>query len=76
MADGLQIHPSELKFRFELKKNIPVTVSLHNPTGERIAFKVKTTSPKKYCVLPSSGFVEPNSTKDVQVRSRLSLGPC
>lgn len=64
---GLQIDPTELTFRFELRKIIPVTLSLHNPTGERIAFKVKTTNPKKYCVRPSSGFVDPQTTKDVQV---------
>jgi hypothetical protein len=28
---------------------------------------VKTTSPKKYCVRPSSGIIEPNSIKEVQV---------
>jgi hypothetical protein len=63
----LTIQPTELKFRFELRKNIPVTLSLHNPGPERVAFKVKTTSPKKYCVRPSSGLVEPGGTKDVQV---------
>ncbi len=29
--------------------------------------QVKTTSPKKYCVRPSSGIVEPGSSKEVQV---------
>ena len=66
MAD-LQISPSELKFRFELRKTIPVTLTLTNPGNEKVAFKVKTTSPKKYCVRPSSGVVEPGSSKDVQV---------
>lgn len=42
-------------------------MQLTNPSGERIAFKVKTTSPKKYCVRPSSGFIEPRSNKEVQV---------
>ena len=64
---GLQLQPQELKFRFELRKTIPVTLSLSNTGDEPIAFKVKTTSPKKYCVRPSSGVVEPSSTKDVQV---------
>ncbi len=63
----LQISPADLRFRFEPRKNIPITLSLHNPTQDRIAFKVKTTSPKKYCVRPSSGFVEPSSSRDVQV---------
>ena len=71
MATGelLQLSPStELAFKFELKRNIPATLTLRNPTGARVAFKVKTTSPKKYCVRPSSGVVEPGATKDVQVR--------
>eukprot|EP00803_Ostreobium_quekettii_P011282 evm.model.scf_135.13 EVM.evm.TU.scf_135.13 scf_135:112002-117936(-) len=63
----LVITPSELKFRFQLGKNIPTTISLSNPTSVRFAFKVKTTSPKKYCVRPSSGFILPNSTKDVEI---------
>lgn len=68
MADNyLVVTPTELKFRFELRKNIPVTLTLQNPSGDRIAFKVKTTSPKKYCVRPSSGIVEPNASKEVQV---------
>lgn len=69
MTEHLQLTPSELRFRFELRRNIPVTLSLHNPGSEPVAFKVKTTSPKKYCVRPSSGVVDPGSTKDVQARS-------
>lgn len=63
----LQVSPTELKFKFELRKNIPVILSLTNPTDEKIAFKVKTTSPKMYCVRPSSGFVEPKTSMQVQV---------
>jgi hypothetical protein len=42
-------------------------MTLSNPTSDRVAFKVKTTSPKKYCVRPSSGFVDANSIVDVLV---------
>lgn len=63
----LAVTPSELKFRVELRKTIPVTLSLSNPGQERVAFKVKTTSPKKYCVRPSSGILEPGASKDIQV---------
>jgi hypothetical protein len=42
-------------------------MQLTNTTGDRVAFKVKTTSPKKYCVRPSSGIIEPNAVKEVQV---------
>lgn len=65
--DTLQVSPTELKFKFELRKNIPVILSLTNPTDEKMAFKVKTTSPKMYCVRPSSGFVEAKSNLQVQV---------
>jgi len=63
----LTVSPQELKFRFELRKTIPVLLSLTNSGSEKVAFKVKTTSPKKYCVRPSSGIIEPGSSKDVQV---------
>jgi len=53
--------------RFELRKTIPVAVQITNVTSKRVAFKVKTTSPKKYCVRPSHGFIEANSVKEVQV---------
>ena len=46
MGDYLQLSPPELKFRFELRKNIPVTLSLHNPGTERVAFKVELTAIK------------------------------
>jgi len=61
------VHLLHILCRFELRKNIPVTMQLTNTTGDRVAFKVKTTSPKKYCVRPSSGIIEPNAVKEVQV---------
>ena len=30
MADSFQISPTELKFKFELRKTIPVTLNLRN----------------------------------------------
>ena len=65
---------SELRFRFELRKNVTATLSLHNPGSDRVAFKLKTTAPKKFAVRPSSGIVEPGTTKEVHVSFfRLSL---
>jgi len=63
----LGIDPSELRFAFELKKQISCSLHLTNKTDEYIAFKVKTTSPKKYCVRPNNGIVAPQSTFDVLV---------
>ncbi|KAK2717549.1 hypothetical protein QYM36_006362 [Artemia franciscana] len=37
-------------------------MSLTNRTDKRVCFKVKTTAPKKYCVKPTTGILEANST--------------
>ena len=51
----------------ELKKQIPTTIRLYNPGSAELAFKVKTTAPKKYCVKPNTGFVAPGATQIVHV---------
>ncbi|XVE74040.1 hypothetical protein DITRI_Ditri11bG0167100 [Diplodiscus trichospermus] len=42
-------------------------MQLTNKTEKYVAFKVKTTNPKKYCVRPNSGIVLPGSTCNVTV---------
>ncbi|CAJ2669848.1 vesicle-associated protein 1-2-like [Trifolium pratense] len=66
-GDLLDIQPEELQFPFELKKQISCSLQLSNKTDNYVAFKVKTTNPKKYCVRPNSGVVLPRSTCDVIV---------
>ncbi|XP_062195181.1 vesicle-associated protein 1-2-like [Phragmites australis] len=63
----LRIDPLELRFPFELKKQISCSMQLSNLSDDYIAFKVKTTSPKKYSVRPNTGVVLPRSTCDVVV---------
>ncbi|KAF7810089.1 Vesicle-associated protein 1-2 [Senna tora] len=63
----LSVEPHELKFPFELKKQISCSLQLSNKTDSYVAFKVKTTNPKKYCVRPNTGIVLPRSTCDVIV---------
>nr|CAB3450497.1 unnamed protein product [Digitaria exilis] len=63
----LGIEPIELRFPFELNKQISCALQLTNKTEKQVAFKVKTTSPKKYCVRPNNGIVAPRSTADVVV---------
>ncbi|KAM5572874.1 vesicle-associated protein 1-2 [Rosa sericea] len=63
----LSIEPLELKFPFELKKQISCSLQLSNKTDSYVAFKVKTTNPKKYCVRPNTGIVLPRSSCDVIV---------
>ena len=106
-------HPRSLPFTHttvQLNKQLPAQITIHNPSGSRIAFKVrfaeerhagrsalpvarrfasspacrqaqlsplpptndtnqqvKTTTPKKYVVRPSSGAVDPGMTASVQV---------
>ncbi|KAJ0478644.1 putative major sperm protein (MSP) [Helianthus annuus] len=61
----LTIEPQELQFPFELKKQISCSMQLKNNTNDYVAFKVKTTNPKKYCVRPNTGVVLPHSVCDV-----------
>ncbi|XVF30872.1 hypothetical protein REPUB_Repub16aG0095100 [Reevesia pubescens] len=63
----LEIEPKELKFVFILKKQCTCSVTLTNNTNQYVAFKVKTTSPKKYCVRPNVGVVMPKSVCDFTV---------
>ncbi|XP_074558635.1 vesicle-associated protein 1-3-like [Curcuma longa] len=63
----LEIEPKELKFVFELKKQSSCSLQLINKTDQYVAFKVKTTNPKKYCVRPNTGIVLPRATCDVTV---------
>ncbi|PIN09666.1 VAMP-associated protein involved in inositol metabolism [Handroanthus impetiginosus] len=66
-GDLLQIEPLELQFPFEVKKQISCSMRLTNKSDNYVAFKVKTTNPKKYCVRPNTGVVVPHTTCDVIV---------
>ncbi|XP_010906611.1 vesicle-associated protein 1-3 [Elaeis guineensis] len=66
-GDFLHIQPAELKLPFELKKQSSCLMQLANKTDQYIAFKVKTTNPKKYCVRPNAAIVLPGSTCVVTV---------
>lgn len=59
--------PGQLTFPRPFTQNVTRTLSVKNPNPEPIAFKVKTTAPKQYCVRPNSGRIEANQTVDVQV---------
>lgn len=69
MSNGelLRIEPVDLQFPFELKKQISSSLNLTNISDNHVAFKVKTTNPKKYCVRPNTGIVSPHSNCQVIV---------
>ncbi|KAK4045888.1 phosphatidylinositol-binding protein scs2, partial [Microbotryomycetes sp. JL201] len=43
------------------------TLCVTNSNQQPVAYKVKTTAPKQYCVRPNSGRIEPGETVEVQV---------
>ncbi|GMI63957.1 hypothetical protein like AT5G47180 [Hibiscus trionum] len=55
----ISVQPNDLKFLFELDKPSFCDLQLTNNTDSHVAFKVKTTSPKKYFVRPNTGVVMP-----------------
>lgn len=55
----ISVHPEELKFQFELEKQSYCDLKVANTTDKHVAFKVKTTSPKKYFVRPNTGVIQP-----------------
>ncbi|KAG8663979.1 vesicle-associated protein 1-3 isoform X1 [Manihot esculenta] len=66
-GDLLDIQPTELKFPFELKKQSSCSMQLTNKSDKYVAFKVKTTNPKKYSVRPNTGVILPGTTCNVSV---------
>ncbi|KAH9620750.1 hypothetical protein KSS87_014608, partial [Heliosperma pusillum] len=67
MSYQLEIQPRELKFIVEANKQSKSSILLVNKTDQYVAFKVKTTSPKKYCVRPNVGVVVPKGTYEFVV---------
>ncbi|CAI0417639.1 unnamed protein product [Linum tenue] len=55
----ITIIPDELKFVFEVEKQSFCDLKVVNNTENHVAFKVKTTSPKKYFVRPNTGVIQP-----------------
>ncbi|CAL9134028.1 unnamed protein product [Musa acuminata var. zebrina] len=55
----ISVYPEELNFEFELEKPSYCSIKVVNNTEHHVAFKVKTTSPKKYFVRPNASVVQP-----------------
>ncbi|KAI7757628.1 hypothetical protein M8C21_016519 [Ambrosia artemisiifolia] len=66
-AKLLEIDATAIKFVCEVKKQSTSSVHLSNISDEYVAFKVKTTSPKRFCVRPNSGIISPKSACDFTV---------
>ncbi|KAJ1303117.1 hypothetical protein OPQ81_011318 [Rhizoctonia solani] len=65
---SVQLNPSnQLGFNRPLTQIVRRTLSVTNHNDQPVAFKVKTTAPKLYCVRPNSGVIEPGDSVDVAV---------
>ncbi|XP_045784019.1 vesicle-associated membrane protein-associated protein A isoform X2 [Maniola jurtina] len=64
----LTIEPqNELKFKGLFELGHTTYMQLTNPSEHTVLFKIKTTAPKKYCVRPNSGVLNPNSKVDIAI---------
>jgi len=63
--------PVELTFTGPFTAAVSSFMKLKNPTDRKVCFKIKTTAPKRYCVKPNSGVVDPNT----EVQIAVSLQP-
>ncbi|KAF9880753.1 integral er membrane protein [Colletotrichum karsti] len=64
---SVDIEPTELSFKRPFTVEVSQILRIKNPNQSPIAFKVKTTAPKQYCVRPNSGRVEPGQDVEVTV---------
>jgi len=64
---SVELDPPELHFKRPFNKEVSQVLRLQNPHSDPVAFKVKTTAPKQYCVRPNSGRIEPGADVEVQV---------
>lgn len=64
---SVDIEPFELSFRRPFTTEVSQTLTLKNPNPTPVAFKVKTTAPKQYCVRPNAGRIEAGQSFDVSV---------
>ncbi|XXH03566.1 hypothetical protein Hte_009971 [Hypoxylon texense] len=64
---SVEIDPQELGFRRPFTTEVLEVLRIKNHSTQPVAFKVKTTAPKQYCVRPNSGRVEPGKEVEVSV---------
>jgi hypothetical protein len=64
---SVEIDPTELGFHRPFTAEVSQILKIRNPNHTPVAFKVKTTAPKQYCVRPNSGRIEPGKEVEVTV---------
>ncbi|KNE67791.1 hypothetical protein AMAG_12512 [Allomyces macrogynus ATCC 38327] len=65
---SVELEPAgQLSFQRPFTNGCTATLTITNREDATVAFKVKTTAPKQYCVRPNSGTVGPREAIKVQV---------
>ncbi|EDL09982.1 mCG56291 [Mus musculus] len=57
--------PTDLKFKGPFTGLLTAHLKLRNPSARKVCFKVKSTSPRRYCVRPNNGVIDPGCTVTV-----------
>lgn len=63
----IDVTPNDYVFFDDVPKGSSISyVTMKNLTSRRVAFKIRTTSPKGYVVKPNNGIIGPNETKKIE----------
>lgn len=57
----------DLKFKGPFTDVVTTNLKLKNPSDRKVCFKVKTTAPRRYCVRPNSGIIDPGAAVIISV---------
>jgi hypothetical protein len=63
----VMVPPEKIEFRPPFTSVSSSSLLLKNPTARVVAFKIKTTAPKRYCVRPNAGTIEQNESTEIKV---------
>eukprot|EP00003_Mantamonas_plastica_P033697 TRINITY_DN982_c0_g1_i4.p1 TRINITY_DN982_c0_g1~~TRINITY_DN982_c0_g1_i4.p1 ORF type:complete len:260 (-),score=66.75 TRINITY_DN982_c0_g1_i4:25-699(-) len=64
---SIAVSPENITFQRPLDRVLQHVITLTNNDTAPLAFKVKTTAPKRYCVRPNTGIISPNLSVEVKV---------
>uniref|UniRef100_K7FSH6 Vesicle-associated membrane protein-associated protein A n=1 Tax=Pelodiscus sinensis TaxID=13735 RepID=K7FSH6_PELSI len=59
--------PIRYRWKCPFTDVVTTNLKLRNPSDRKVCFKVKTTAPRRYCVRPNSGIIDPGSSVTVSV---------
>ncbi|KAJ3113177.1 phosphatidylinositol-binding protein scs2 [Physocladia obscura] len=68
-AIAISVTPDTLEFRRPFSQVVRQFITLTNTAtdGSVLAFKIKTTAPKQYCVRPNAGTIMPGGAREIEV---------